>query len=86
MLGTFFFSTLSNGGWDSKLDIIFNKIFELNTTYGGNFRFSNEPEEKVFMNYHTVAFFFKPARAENFSFQIDNFCFDELFREKFTKS
>jgi hypothetical protein len=48
----FLFLKLSNGGWDSELDNIFNKMLELNTIYGKFFRFFNEPEEKLFTNEH----------------------------------
>jgi hypothetical protein len=40
------FLGLCNGGWGSKLDIICNKMLELNTIYGENFRSFNESEEE----------------------------------------
>jgi hypothetical protein len=36
----FSFLGLSNGGWDSKVDIIFNKMLELNAIYGENMNVS----------------------------------------------
>ncbi len=45
---------LYNGGWDSELelDTVFSKMLELNTIYGENFRFFNEPEEELSTNQH----------------------------------
>ncbi len=37
----FSFLGLSNGGWDSKVDIIFNKMFELNTINDKDFKIFN---------------------------------------------
>jgi hypothetical protein len=36
--------SFSNGGWDSKVDIIFNKMLELKTIYGENINFPNAPD------------------------------------------
>jgi hypothetical protein len=48
----FLFLKLSNGGWDSELGNIFNKMLELNTIYGKNFRFFIAPDKKLFTNKH----------------------------------
>jgi hypothetical protein len=37
--------SFSNGGWDSKVDIIFNKMLELNAIYGENINFFNAPDK-----------------------------------------
>jgi hypothetical protein len=42
----------SNGGWDSKVDIIFNKMLELNTINYENIKFFNEPDKKLLMIKH----------------------------------
>jgi hypothetical protein len=43
---------MHDGGRDSEYDFIFNKMPELNTIYGKNFRLFNEPEEKFLMDKH----------------------------------
>jgi hypothetical protein len=48
----FSFLGLSNGGWDSKVDIIFNKMHGLNTIYGENFKIFNAPDKKLLINKH----------------------------------
>jgi hypothetical protein len=48
----FSFMELSNGGWDSKVDIIFNKMLELNTINYENIKFFNEPDKKLLMIKH----------------------------------
>jgi hypothetical protein len=44
----FSFSGLSNGGWDSKVDITFRKMLELNTINDENIKFFNAPDKKLF--------------------------------------
>jgi hypothetical protein len=48
----FLFLEFPNGGWDSKVDIIFNKMFELNAIYGENFKLFNKSDKKLFMIKH----------------------------------
>jgi hypothetical protein len=48
----FSFLGLSNGGQDSRIDIIFNKMLELNTIYSENINFFNAPDKKLFRNKH----------------------------------
>jgi hypothetical protein len=45
----FLFLEFSNCGWDSKVDIIFNKMLELNAIYGENFKLFNKSDKKLFM-------------------------------------
>jgi hypothetical protein len=49
---SFPFLRLSNGKWDLKLDITFNKILKLNTIYGETSRFFNAPDVKLLMIKH----------------------------------
>jgi hypothetical protein len=46
------FLEFSKGGRDSKVDIIFNKILELNAIYGENINFFNTPDKKLFVIKH----------------------------------
>jgi hypothetical protein len=48
----FSFLGLSNGGQDSRVDIIFNKMLGLNAIYSENINFFNSLDKKLFRNKH----------------------------------
>jgi hypothetical protein len=48
----FSFLELSNGGQDSRVDIIFNKMLGLNAIYSENINFFNSPDKKLFRHKH----------------------------------
>jgi hypothetical protein len=48
----FSFLELSNGGQDSRVDIIFNKMLGLNAIYSENINFFNAPDKKLFRHKH----------------------------------
>jgi hypothetical protein len=58
----FSFLRLSNGGWDSKVDIIFNKMLELNTINDENIKFFNALDKKLSINKYRQSVLHKMGR------------------------